>query len=263
VAQLSARDVPLSLRLFDWLRRRPAPLLPEPGWRTALAATPWAKALSSDDAKRLRALTEQFLREKTITPLDGLVLDENQRTQLALLCCLPLLRYGQNGMDGWSQLLVYPGAFQVRRRQVDAAGVLHEWDDGLIGESWGSGPLILSWADVQADLRNPWAGHCVAVHEMAHKLEALDGTMDGTPLLPREWQREWARDFQHSYDAFCAQVAAGQHTGINPYAAESPAEFFAVLSEYHFSAPGVLHRTMPAVAAHLQRFYGPSPARAS
>src|SRR3546814_15126739 len=75
---------------------------------------------------------------------------------------------------GGTHLTVYPDAFRVNRSHVDAAGVLHEWEDDLIGESWESGPLILSWADVQADLDEPDAGFCVAVHEMAHKLDALD-----------------------------------------------------------------------------------------
>ncbi|MFT3761312.1 MAG: zinc-dependent peptidase [Pseudoxanthomonas sp.] len=259
MAQLPARDVPLRRSLFGWLRGRPASF-PEEHWQVLSRSNPWAAALEPDDNARLRTLAERFLHEKTITPLDGLALDDVQCAQLALLCCLPLLRYGENGLRGWSQLLVYPDAFRVQRSHVDAAGVLHEWDDELIGEAWDSGPLILSWADVQADLADPWAGCCVAVHEMAHKLDVLDGEMDGTPLLPRAWQREWARDFQRGYDAFCAEVDAGRDTAIDPYAAESPEEFFAVLSEYHFSAPQPLREAMPEVAAHLQRFYGPSPA---
>ena len=43
------------------------------------------------------------------------------------------------------------------------------------------------------------------------------------------------------------------------YAAEAPDEFFAVLSEYHFSDPHTLRAAMPAVADHLTRFYGPPP----
>src|SRR5690606_28987227 len=136
-------------------------------------------------------------------------------------------------------------AFRVNRSHVDAAGVLHEWEDELIGESWDSGPLILSWADVQADLDEPDAGFCVAVHEMAHKLDALDGALDGTPPLPRTWQREWARDFQAAFDAFVAEVDSGRHTAIDAYAAEAPEEFFAVCSEYHFSDPRALQATMP------------------
>ncbi len=152
--------------------------------------------------QRLRALASAFLHRKTISPLGGLQLDARQCGLLAALCCLPLLEYGVGGMSGWSQLLVYPDAFRVQRSHVDAAGVLPEWEDELIGESWDSGPLVLSWADVQADLDDPRAGYCVAVHEMAHKLDVLDGVLDGTPLLPRAWQRQWADDFQRSYDAF-------------------------------------------------------------
>lgn len=177
---------------------------------------------------------------------------------LAALCCLPLLQFGERGLRGWSQLLVYPDAFRVRRSHVDAAGVLHEWDDELAGEAWDHGPLVLSWADVQADLAEPDGGFCVAVHEMAHKLDVLDGEMDGTPPLPAAWHRQWAHDFQRAYDAFCAKVDAGQDTVIDPYAAEAPEEFFAVATEYHFSAPQLLAAEMPAIATHLARFYGPS-----
>lgn len=201
----------------------------------------------------------RFLHEKTITPLAGLSLDAKSRLQLAALCCLPLLQFGAKGLRGWSQLLVYPDAFRVQRSHVDAAGVLHEYEDDLIGESWDAGPLILSWADVQADLAEPDAGFCVAVHEMAHKLDALDGAMDGTPPLRGDWHRQWAADFQREYDAFCARVDRGGDTAVDPYASESPEEFFAVTSELHFSAPALLQEEMPEIAAHLHRFYGAPP----
>ena len=51
----------------------------------------------------------------------------------------------------------------------------------------------------------------------------------------------------------------GRETLIDPYAAEAPEEFFAVATEYHFSAPDLLAQEMPGVAAHLRRFYGASP----
>ena len=244
--------------LSRWLQSR-TPAIDDAHWQAACQRLPWVAALDPARRERLRALAARFLRHKTITALGGLELDDRQRVQLAALCCLPLLEFGQAGLRGWSQLLVYPQAFGVRRSHVDAAGVLHEWDDELIGEAWEQGPLILSWADVQADIDAPDAGFCVAVHEMAHKLDALDGELDGTPPLPTSWQRQWARDFQRAYDAFCVEVDAGRQTAIDPYAAEAPEEFFAVVSEYHFSAPGLLAETMPQVAAHLARFYGPSP----
>ncbi|MCL1634704.1 zinc-dependent peptidase [Luteimonas sp. SX5] len=241
-------------------RLRPSPPELDPAlWAAVRLDAPWIAALDEDRAARLRALTARFLHQKTITPLAGLALDPAQRALLAALCCLPLLEFGIQGLRGWSQLLVYPDAFRVNRTHVDAAGVMHEWDDELIGEAWESGPVILSWADVQADLAKPDAGFCVAAHEIAHKLDALDGLLDGTPPLPRDWQRQWAHDFQAAYDALCAQVLSGRETAIDDYAAEAPEEFFAVASEYHFSAPALLRESMPQVAAHLTRFYGPSP----
>ena len=247
--------------MFGLIRRlRGDPPLPDPSlWHAVRARTPWVARLDAERDARLQRLAARFLADKVFTPIGGLALDQIQRAQLAALCCLPLLEFGAEGMRGWRELIVYPDAFRVNRTHVDAAGVLHEWDDELAGEAWEAGPLILSWADVASDLAEPRAGFCVAVHEMAHKIDALDGVLDGTPPLPRPWQREWARDFQHSYDGFVAEVERGAETAIDPYAAEGPEEFFAVCSEYHFSDPGTLGREMPEVAGHLERFYGRSP----
>lgn len=242
-------------RLSGWLRRTPADV-DAADWRRVRAAASLVAALDPARDARLRQLTARFLHEKAITPVAGLELEPAQRVLLAALCCLPLLEFGEAGLRGWSQLIVYPEAFRVHRSHTDAAGVLHEWEDELVGEAWDAGPLILSWADVAADLDDPGAGYCVAVHEMAHKLDALDGAMDGTPPLPRAWQKQWARDFGAAYDKLCAEVDAGRETRVDPYAAEAPEEFFAVTSEYHFSAPEALREAMPAVAEHLVRFYG-------
>ncbi|WP_111267938.1 M90 family metallopeptidase [Marilutibacter maris] len=244
--------------MFKRLRRTPPPI-PDDIWNSVRADTPWLCRLDEVRAGRLATLSARFLHEKAITPVGELTLDAPARCRLAALCCLPLLEFGGEGLHGWRQVLVYPDAFRVNRSHVDAAGVLHEWQDELIGEAWEQGPLILSWADIEADCADPRAGYCVAAHEMAHKLDALDGVLDGTPPLPRPWQREWARDFQSAYDAFADAVDAGRRTAIDPYAVESPEEFFAVATEYHFSDPQLLRSQMPAVADHLRRLYGASP----
>ena len=82
---------------------------------------------------------------------------------------------------GWKQVIVYPGAFRVHRRHHDEdTGLVSEWHEDLDGESWEHGPLVLSWDDVAADLAAPEPGYLLVAHEMAHKLDALDGAMDGT-----------------------------------------------------------------------------------
>lgn len=256
--QLSARHVPLIQRLWRWLRGQPASI-DDARWEHAVSALPWARGLTADQRETLRPLVARFLQQKTISTVAGLQLDDAACLQLAVLCCLPLLGIGPGGLRGWSQVIVYPEAFRVQRSHVDAAGVLHEWEDELAGEAWDAGPLILSWADMQADIADPAAGYCLAVHEMAHKLDALDGAMDGTPPLPAAWRRTWARDFQRHYDALCQRVDAGKRTAIDAYAAESPEEFFAVASEYHFTDPASLRQAMPEIADHLARLYGTPP----
>lgn len=253
---------------FRGRRARPDPLIEADRWRRVAVGLPWVAALDAGRSARLSSLAARFLASKTITPVDGLELGDDQRCALAAVCCLPLLEFGVEGLHGWSELIVYPTAFRVERRHTDAGDiaeleVVHEGDDELIGEAWDYGPLVLSWADIQADIADPTAGFCVAAHEMAHKLDILDGAMDGTPPLPRAWQRAWARDFQRDYDAFVEVVDAGTDTTIDPYAAQSPEEFFAVCTEYHFGAPDVLREAFPDVAAHLARFYGPSPLAAA
>lgn len=240
-------------------RQRRSPPLDPALCRQAAAGLPWLRGLDPSRNARLEALAAEFLADKAIVPLQGLRLNDVQRLRLAMLCCMPLLEFGREGLHGWKELLVYPGAFRAKRSHLDAHGVLHEGDEELIGEAWERGPVILSWADVRADIAAPFDGYCVAAHEIAHKLDALDGAMDGTPPLPRDWQRQWASDFQRAYDDVCEAVDAGRETAIDPYAAEAPEEFFAVCTEYHFSDPATLRNALPAVAAHLQRFYGAPP----
>ena len=247
------------MSLFRRFLPRPPGLSAEDRQRL-LDGLPWVQRLEPARRQALFRLVARFLAGKTITPVHGLSLDAGQRLQLAALACLPLLEFGAEGLRGWSQVIVYPGAFRVHRQHHDeSTGVVMEWQDELSGESWEQGPLVLSWDDLAAELEDPEAGYQLVAHEMAHKLDALDGAMDGTPPLPAAWQREWARDFQAAYDAFCRRVDAGEDTALDPYGAEAPEEFFAVTSEYHFSAPSVLATEMPAIAAHLLRFYGRSP----
>jgi Mlc titration factor MtfA (ptsG expression regulator) len=248
--------------------RRPAAAdFTEADWLALLAAAPLLRGLDDARRERLRALTAFFLADKTITPAHELVLDDTRRLALAAHACLPLLRFGESGLRGWSQVIVHPGAFRVEHgrhgapHEMDELEVVEDGFEDREGESWQYGPMVLSWADLAEEIASPEPGYQLVVHEMAHKLDALDGVLDGTPPLPREWQREWARDFGAAFEAINAELEADPEaeTAIDPYAAEAPEEFFAVCSEYHFTAPEVLREAYPAVAAHLERFYGAPP----
>lgn len=205
----------------------------------------------------LRALCEGFLRSKTLHAAGGFHWNDDRRLLLAAVACRPLVALGAAALQGWRDVIVYPGQFRVRREHFDAStGVASEWDDELAGEAWEHGPIVLSWADVVADLRSPQAGFEVAVHEMAHKLDLTDGAMNGTPALPSAAaRRTWVDAFQPAFEHLLGQIEGGEEAAIDPYAGESEDEFFAVASEYHFTAPDLLQAAYPAVAEQLRRFY--------
>lgn len=250
--------------LSRWWRRRTPDPLPASLWLSSCGRSPLLAALGPDQALRLRTLAGGFLDRKAITPVQGLDLGDDDRALIACLCCVPVLELGGQWLGGWHEVVVYPGAFRVRRSEVDEpTGVLHEWDEDLAGEAWSEGPLILSWEDLLLDQEDPDGGCNVVAHEIAHKLDLRDGVLNGTPPLPVARRRAWARDFQAAFDALCAQLDAEHETAIDPYAATAPEEFFAVVSEYHFSAPALLAAEMPLIAAHLREFYGRSPLEAA
>ncbi|MDW8478881.1 MAG: M90 family metallopeptidase [Xanthomonadales bacterium] len=171
-----------------------------------------------------------------------------------------MLELGFSWLRGWREVILYPAAFRVHRRHHDEdSGVVTEWPDELAGEAWEQGPLILSWEDLEADLADPFAGYDLVAHEIAHKLDLLDGVADGTPPLPRGIAlAEWVAAMQPAYEGLVRAVERGAEPAIDSYAAEGPDEFFAVVSEYFFSAPARLAEAMPGVHALLTRFYRPS-----
>ena len=226
-------------------------------WRRVEATLPFLDHLTAADRARLHEMALAFLASKQFHGAQGLALDDDMLLAIALQACLPVLHIGLQAYDGWVGVIVYPGDFLIPRRIVDEAGVLHEYEDEVLGEAWEGGPVLLSWfADEDAP-----AGVNVVIHEFAHKLDMENGGVDGLPRLrPGMSRRAWAEAFGKAYEDFCAEVDRGVDTAIDPYGAEHPGEFFAVVSEVFFEDPLVLRGRFPAVYDQLVHFYGMDPA---
>jgi MtfA peptidase len=219
----------------------------------------------------VRALSERGLSERHALRIVGMSAsayryqpepDRNvtlpMRMAVAAQACLLILNLDIDYFDNWVEVILYPGAFRVHHERMDAIGLVHNEASVLTGESWLRGPVILSWDDVERDTYHYQPGRNVILHEFAHKLDGLNGVTNGMPPLHRGMSRQrWADALSGAYDALCLQVAAGEPSFINPYAATSPAEFFAVLSEYFFTAPDILKDCYPEVHKQLTLFYRP------
>ena len=244
--------------LRNWRRRRVlAKHRIDPAlWRRVTAKLPFLRGLDAAQGRRLQELVLLFLAEKQFVGVRGQTLDDAIRLSIAVQACLPIFELGLDWYEGWSGIVIYPGDFRVERSEMDEGGVVHEWEDELAGESWPGGPVILSWDAAQHDERAN-----VVIHEFAHKLDMKSGEADGVPPLPAEMDRKaWREALERAYGGFCDALERGRDTWLDPYAAEHPSEFFAVLSEAFFEAPNETRRRYPEMYDQLRRFYRQDPA---
>jgi Mlc titration factor MtfA (ptsG expression regulator) len=249
--------------LRDWRRRRILERHPldERLWRRARAKLPFLAGLTGGEEAKLKQMALVFLAEKQFTPVKGARLSEEDRLAIALQACLPVLELGIDAYDGWVGIIVHPADFRVRRTDTDDAGVVHEWDDELAGESWPGGPVVLSWEALDDAGSVAEGGANVVIHEFAHKLDMMDGEADGVPpLRSRQARERWIEVFDAEFDRFCNDVEAGKETFLDPYAAEHESEFFAVASEAFFESPNALKADFPALYELFKGFYRQDPA---
>jgi Mlc titration factor MtfA (ptsG expression regulator) len=247
-------------KIRNWRVRRIVARRPiaEPLWHDALRRCAPARRLGASDQATLRVLATLFLERKSLEPTQGLELDDADRVLLATHACIPILKLGLDWYDGWHSVIVYPDAFIPRRTRTDAAGVVHETRHVMAGEAWGRGPVILSWADVLDAGRK--TGHNVVIHEMAHKLDMLNGEANGFPPLHRRMDRRaWTRAFSGAWERLREDHRNGLSLPIDRYGLESEAEFFAVVSEAFFETPAALHHDLPEVYRQLEQFYRQHP----
>jgi Mlc titration factor MtfA (ptsG expression regulator) len=263
--------------MLSWFRRapRPPPVTLDPKlWERATASWLFMRGLDAGETTRLRALCEGFLSSKQLSGTHALEVSPLMRIEIAAQACILVLELGIEWYDGWSEVIVYPSQFAPEREVVDDAGVVHLTQEPMAGEAWLGGPVILSYEDVamtaDADLRV--AGYNVVIHEFAHKLDMLSGEPNGFPPLHAGMSAQaWKRAFAEAYDDFCKRVDAADRLPerraqlaydalpIDPYAAESAGEFFAVGSEAFFETPELLAPAYPAVYEQLKSFYRQDP----
>jgi len=230
----------------------------EQTWRRAWQRLPLLQGLSPDEAQRLRELAVLFLHEKSLEPAQGLVLEPWMAQEISLQACLPILNLGLDWYAGWFSVIIYPDTFVSNFEHQDEAGLVHEMREARSGEAWERGPLVLSWTD--ADEGRFHDGFNVVIHEVAHKLDALDGGTNGSPPLHSDMSPEaWSHDLGAAFADLERRLETDRDTPIDDYAAESPAEFFAVVSETFFETPDVLQQAYPAVYQQLRRFYRQDP----
>ena len=153
---------------------------------------------------------------------------------------------GLEWLDGFHEVLIYPAPFVVDDEWEDDIGLVHNQRIVQSGQSWQQGPIVLNWLNIQDSFDA--SGFNLIIHEVAHKLDTRNGDRaSGVPFIPLREVAGWEHDLHAAMNNIQDEIElVGENaSSIDAYAASDPAECFAVLSEYFFSAPELFRSASP------------------
>jgi Mlc titration factor MtfA (ptsG expression regulator) len=251
----------LSKRRRRRLAERPVP----PEWLPIIERNvPYFRLLSTEEQRELLGLLQIFLAEKHFEAVGDLDMTDEIRVTIGVQACLLLLGRETEIYPNLQSVVVYPGAYVAPDSYIEADGTVAEVSEVRDGESWARGAVALSWEDVLRGASNITDGENLVLHEFAHQLDEESGDADGAPVLPSSsMYAEWARVLGREYDRIVRDVERDRRTFLDEYAAESPAEFFAVATEFFFEKPVQLKSKHPELYEQLRAYYRQDPAARS
>jgi len=252
--------------------------IPDALWARTLAQYPFLNQSGVPGADALRRMTHAFLDTKQFHGAGGLLITDAMAVAIAAQACLPVLQLrtplrGIDWYDDFVGIVVHPGAVVARRETIDAAGVVHHYEEVLSGEAMQDGPITLSWQDVEESGASARDGYNVVIHEFVHKIDMRNGTPDGCPPLPAGFmgasgasaaRKAWRSAMEQHYLAFCDQLSLADRFGAEPpwldaYGATALDEFFAVTSEAYFVNRQRFAEGFPGLLPMFDAFFRPGP----
>jgi Mlc titration factor MtfA (ptsG expression regulator) len=256
--------MPSILSRTGWARaRRRRSALPPSTLALLETRVAYYRVLPAAEQEELRGMLQVLLGELSFEAGAGLeTIDESMRVMTAAQACLPLLHRPLGDLPKLETAILYPGAYRVRERIHTEEGIEVESSEVRHGEAWTHGVLLLSWEDVLYDSNHIDDGENVVLHEVAHALDDQTGESDGMPLLADEQAVEaWSRAFGEAFEQLERDIRRRRKTVLDPYAAEDPAEFFAVATEAFFEAPLSFQAAYPEHYGLMRDFYRMDPLR--
>lgn len=209
----------------------------------------------------LQAHTQRLMHTKSWEAAGGLV-QVTDEMKLLVMAQAALLTIGRKPKKLYPKLvtiILYPSTYSDSGNRRFSN---QQEQRDMLGESWTSGSVILSWSSVKRGAANEDDGKNVVIHEFAHQLDQADGRGDGAPILnDREEYRDWAEVFSKHYSELVKRTNKGQKTLLDKYGATNPAEFFAVATEGFFELRGSLKKKHPELYSELKDYYQLDPAK--
>jgi len=217
------------------------------------------RLLDDDERRRLLVITDRLLAGKRWEAAQGFTLDDTVRVVIAAQAALLVLNLELEQYRLVSGIIVHPSTLTFTGVSPGLVqGTISNEPLRVLGLAQGGrGPVAVAWDEALAGAHGTVPGHNVVLHEFAHKLDMLDGNIDGTPLLPREVRDDWVRICT---DVYADLVAGRPRPPMRWYGATNPGEFFAVATEVFFEQSSELRDAEPDLYGVLARFYRQDPA---
>lgn len=203
--------------------------------------------LDVEGRKTFELRFEKFLAGVKITPANAEV-EDLDTVLIGAAAVIPVYYIPDWEYVNLREVLLYPGNFNVDYDQQGTDRTI----SGMVGTGAMQNVLILSKWELRQGFVNGGSNRNVAIHEFVHLLDKMDGTLDGVPelLLERKYVARWKELMEETMDAI-----RRSESDVDAYAATSPVECFAVLSEYYFEQPKVFQFRHPELSEMLGRVY--------
>jgi MtfA peptidase len=245
-------------RTFVAVARRRS--LPE-GWQQiAERRVSYWQLLTPTERQRLGELAGDLVGAARWEAARGFELSEEIVVTIAVQACVLIVGLDSDYFAKVRTVIVHPSRFTIPGpRPSSISGALTDGSPPLHGEAHHDrGPVLIAWDQARFGARHRGRNGNVVLHEFAHKIDMLDGVVDGTPPLPDHaaldrWIDVCAAEME--------RVRAGEEPPLlDDYAGQDPGEFFAVATEAFFDRSLELRDAKPELYAVFADFYQQDPA---
>jgi len=222
------------------------------------------KKLNTRRKKLLQERLKIFMNEKIFEGCGGLTVTDKMKVVISAYACLLILENPSDYYPYLRSILVYPDDYVAPVYEEDSGGIITEGNERREGESWDSGSVVLSWADIKKTTQSRGNGSNLVIHEFAHQLDlqyGMSGSVDvnGNVL---NFEDEWSIELAKTYGELVKHRRLERKTGVlDLYGAIHPAECFAVVLEAFIEKPRKLSIQYPRLYRMLSDFFSIDPAR--
>lgn len=206
--------------------------------------------LNESDKDRFANRVYRFLQKVSISGV-GTTVEDLDKVLIGASAVIPIFAFPDWTYRNIRYILLYPDTFNEKfQTNGDHRHML-----GMVGEGAYNQMMLLSQHALRDGFTNKTDKHNTAIHEFVHLIDKSDGAVDGVPelLLHHQYSMPWVEMIRRNI-----QAIQQNDSDINPYAATSQAEFFAVVSEYFFERPELLKIKHPELHKMLEKMFGSS-----